>query len=116
MLVDQLKLKRTNLERPLGWGVQLVVQGSISKVNSFVNMNQNIKGSLQFDIANLNDYNMILGTPWMYQHQACITSPNPVRIVIGSDLPLPILTGTDTKFLLRATSLSSEDEMLRACE
>ena len=106
-LVDQLKLKRMNLEKPLG--LQLAVQGSKSKINSVVNVNysyQDIKDSRQFDIANLNDYDMILGTPWMYQHQVCI-GLNPARIVIRSDVPLPILTGTDTKFLLAAASLSS---------
>ena len=36
-LVDQLKLKCTNFEKPLG--LQLAVQGSRSKINSFVNMN-----------------------------------------------------------------------------
>ena len=115
-LVDQLKLKRTNLEKPLG--LQLAVQGSKSKINSVVNVNysyQNIKDSRQFDIANLNDYDMILGTPWLYQHQVCI-GLNPARIVIGSDVPLPILSGTDTKFLLAAASLSVSDEVLRARE
>ena len=67
-VVDQLKLKCTILEKPLG--LQLAVQGSRSKINSCVNISysyQNIKDSRRFDVANLNDYDMILGTPWIYQ-------------------------------------------------
>jgi hypothetical protein len=108
--VDQLKLKRTELDKPLG--LQLAVQGSRSRINSCVNVDysyQNIKGSRRFDVANLNDYDIILGTPWMYQHQVCI-GMNPARIVIGSDKPLTIVSGTDTKYLLGAASLSSDDK------
>jgi hypothetical protein len=61
----------------------------------------------------LNDYDVILGTPWIYQHQVCI-GLNPARIVIGSDKPLPIAAGTDTKYLLSATSLSSIDDVMSA--
>ena len=53
-LVDQLKLKRTNLDKPLG--LQLAVQGSRSKINSSVEVEfsyQNIKTLRRFDVANL---------------------------------------------------------------
>ena len=104
MVVDQLKLKCTILDKPLG--LQLAVQESRSKITATVNVNysyQNLKNVRRFDIANLNDYDMILGTPWMYQHQVCI-GLNPARIVIGGDEPLPILSGTDTKYLLGSSS------------
>ena len=113
-VVDQLKIKRTNFDKPLG--LQLAVQGSRSKINSFVNVDysyQNIKNSRQFDVANLNDYDVILGTPWIYQHQVCI-GLNPARILIGSDEPVPIVSGADTKFLLGATSFPSNDEVMNA--
>ena len=119
-VVDQLKLKRTVLDKPLG--LQLAVQGSRSKITASVDVNysyQHIKNVRRFDIANLNDYDMILGTPWMYQHQVCI-GLNPARIVIGSDEPLPILSGTDTKYLLGSSSfvadigISDAQELLMA--
>ena len=94
-VADQLNLKRTVFDKALG--LQLAVQGSRSKINSFVEVNysyQNIKDSRRFDVVNLNDYDVILGTPWLYQHQVCI-GLNPARIVIGSDKPLPIASGTD---------------------
>jgi len=115
-VIDQLKLKRTVLDKPLG--LQLAVQGSRSKINSFVNMNysyQNITDSRRFDVANLNDYDVILGTPWIYQHQVCI-GLNPARIFIGSDEPLSIKAGTDTKYLLGAAAFAFDDEMINARE
>ena len=115
-VVDQMKLKRTLLEKPLG--LQLAVQGSRSKINASVTISysyQNISDIRQFDVANLNDYDVILGTPWIYQHQVCI-GLNPARIVIGSNLPLPITSGTDTKFLLGVAVLSDDPSINKACE
>jgi hypothetical protein len=112
--VDQLKLKRTILDKPLG--LQLAVQGSRSKINSFIDVNytyQEINDCRRFDIANLNDYDVILGTPWLYQHQVCI-GLNPARIVIGSNEPLPIMSGVDTKYLLGSASLYASDEVKNA--
>ena len=110
-LVDQLKLKRTNFEKPLG--LQLAVQGSRSKINSFVNVNysyQDIDDSRRFDVANLNDYDVILGTPWIWQHKVCV-GLNPPRIMIGSDTPIPIVAGPDTKYLLGAAALTVDDNL-----
>ena len=64
-------------------------------------------------MINLNDYDIILGTPWIYQHQVCI-GLNPARIVVGSDEPLPITFGTDTRFLLSATLLDTDVEVAPA--
>jgi hypothetical protein len=111
-LVDQLKLKRTILEKPLG--LQLAVQGSRSKINALVEISysyQDIKESRRFDVANLNDYDIILGTPWIYQHSVCI-GLNPARIVIGSNKPLPITSGTDTKYLLGTATLTADENIL----
>lgn len=112
-VVDQLKLKCVVLEKPLG--LQLAVQGSRSKINSFITVNcsyQNIRDLQWFDVANINDYDAILGTPWIYQHKVCI-GLNPARIVIGSDVPLPITSGTDTKYLLGAASFSDDKPKAR---
>ena len=110
-LVDQLKLKRMNFEKPLG--LQLAVQGSRSKINSFVNMSysyQEIEDSRRFDVANLNDYDVILGTPWIWQHKVCV-GLNPPRILIGSNDPMPIIAGLDTKHLLGAAALSIDNDL-----
>ena len=43
----------------------------------------------------------------MYQHQVCIGF-NPARVVIGSDEPLPLRAGEDTKLLRAAMSIEDE--------
>ncbi|KAF8800004.1 hypothetical protein BYT27DRAFT_7048075, partial [Phlegmacium glaucopus] len=89
-VVDQLKIKKNVLSKPIG--LQLAVQGSRSKINSTVNVDlayQSINSARRFNVVNLKDYDAILGTPWIYQHQVCI-GLNPARIMIGSDEPLPI--------------------------
>ena len=99
-LVDQLKVNRHVFEKSIG--LQLAVQGSRSKINAMVFVQltyQGVNESRQLDVINLNDYDVILGTPWIYQHQVCI-GLNPARIVIGSDIALPIAADKDVKPLL----------------
>jgi len=114
--VDQLNLKRAVLEKAIE--LQLAVQGSRSKINSTVtacSTYQGIDESCQFDVVNLNDYDVILGTPWMYQHQVCI-GLNPARIIVGSDNTVPIAVGNNTKYLLGAVAPSIEDSIVNARE
>ena len=70
----------------------MVVQGSRSKVNAIATAQlqyQEIKEDCTFDIINLNNYDIILGTPWMHQHQICIGF-NPAQIIIGSEIAQPL--------------------------
>ena len=62
-----------------------------------------------FDIINLNSYDLILVTPWMYQHQLCLGF-NPPRVIIGSDDALPVTEGMDTRLML--SSLSPGDHAI----
>ena len=101
-LADQLGVKKEVLDAPLA--LQLAVQGSRSKVNSVTTVKlqyQDINESRTFDIINLNSYDLILGTPWMHQHQVCVGF-NPARIVIGSDEAQPLKAGNDTKLMVHA--------------
>ncbi|EKM74136.1 hypothetical protein AGABI1DRAFT_95849, partial [Agaricus bisporus var. burnettii JB137-S8] len=69
-LVQQLELPKVELVKPLQ--VQMAVQGSRSKVNygTTVSMTyQGIKGKRYFDVMNLSNYDLILGTPFLYQHR-----------------------------------------------
>ena len=82
--------------------LQLAVQGSRSKVNSVATAQlqyQGINEKCTFDIINLNGYDLILGTPWMHQHQLCIGF-NPARVVISSDDAQPLKLGSDTKLMV----------------
>jgi hypothetical protein len=107
-LVDQLKLNRRLLEKPLT--VQLAILGSRTRVNSFTEawlQYQGIDEIRTFDIINVSSYDLILGTPWLWQHQVCLGF-NKARVVIGSDEPLPFTKGADTKLLVSA--LYGDDE------
>jgi hypothetical protein len=107
-LADQLSIKKEPLEFPLS--LQLAVQGSRSKVNSKASVKleyQEISEIRTFDIINLNSYDLILGTPWMFQHQVCLGF-NPARVVVGSDVALPIRSGIDTKLMTAGISLEEQ--------
>ena len=109
-MADQLAVKREPLETPLS--LQLAVQGSRSKVNARATVDlqyQTINETRTFDVVNLSNYDLILGTPWMYQHQVCIGF-NPARVVIGSDDALPVKSGMDTK--LMASSISIQEQAI----
>lgn len=69
-LADQLKLKQTELAKPIE--LHLAVQGSRSKVNYGTQSDfkyQNIRERRYFDIVNLSNYDVILGTPFLFQHK-----------------------------------------------
>ena len=106
-LADQLKLDKEELKLPLG--LQLAVQGSRSKINARTKANlqyQEIDEERQFDIVNLSYYDIILGTPWLYQHSTCIGF-NPACVLIGSDASLPIKGNAVASIASRAMDISS---------
>ena len=108
-LVDQLKAKAQNLDRPLD--LQLAVQGSRSKVNSTVSLHlkyQGIDEERTFYVINVSQYDLILGTPFLYQHQVCI-GLNPARVVVGSSDSKDIPAGTDTKPVLSGVDFDSPE-------
>ena len=89
-VVDQLELRREYYSKPLS--VQLAVHGSRSKINCGVRVNlqyQNIDCERRFDVANLDNYDAILGTPFLFQHKVAI-GINPSCVVVGSNAPVEI--------------------------
>ena len=99
-LADQLGIQKEPLSTPLA--LQLAVQGSRSKVNYVAIAQlqyQDIDEKRTFDVINLSSYDLILGMPWMHQHQVCIGF-NPARVVIGSDESRPLKVGSDTKLMV----------------
>jgi hypothetical protein len=109
-LADQLQVKKELLDTPLA--LQLAVQGSRSKVNAAATAQlqyQTINETRTFDIINLNSYDLILGTPWMHQHQICIGF-NPARVIIGSDESQPLKMGSDTKLMV--SMLAPDDQSI----
>jgi hypothetical protein len=107
-LADQLKLAKVELTKPLA--LQLAVQGSRSKVNWGIEAElqyQRIDGKRYFDVANLSNYDLILGTLWLFQHRITM-GLNPACVIVGSDIPLPIRGDDVTKIASRAVEVLEE--------
>lgn len=89
-LADQLKVPLEVLAKPLG--VQMAAVGSRSMVFATTTVDfeyQSVKSKRRFDIMNLDNYDMILGTPFIYQHKV-VLGLNPTQVGIGSPVALPI--------------------------
>lgn len=89
-LVHQLRLKTFELAKPLP--LQLAVQGSRAKINLGCKAPisyQSVKEQRYFDVINLLNYDLILGTPFLFQHRVTM-GLNPSTVVIGSSEALPI--------------------------
>ena len=66
---DQISIRKIVLAKPLP--IQLTVQGSRLKVNYCTNIRiqyGEINSIQHFDIMNLDNYNIILGTLFLFQH------------------------------------------------
>ncbi|KAG2034497.1 hypothetical protein BDR03DRAFT_984357 [Suillus americanus] len=88
--LEQIRCKLKVLEKPLT--IQLAVQGSRSKVNYGTQVRfqyQDADYSRYFDIINLQNYDLILGTPFLYQHSMTVGF-NSSRVMLGSMDPLPL--------------------------
>lgn len=104
-LVEQLGLRKIQLQNPLA--VQLAVQGSRSKINHGCRAKityQSIAEERYFNVINLSNYDLILGTPWLYQHQ--VTSGiKPINVSVGSSSSQPMKGAGVSTLSSRAMSL-----------
>ncbi|KAG6806414.1 hypothetical protein H0H92_011434, partial [Tricholoma furcatifolium] len=105
-VVEQLKLKKEELEESVP--VQLAAPGSHTKVNYGAQLKfeyQGISCNKYMDVMNIHTYDVILGTPFIYQHKV-LCGLNPTRVIIGSNEPLPMKEGTEVaKLSSRAVEL-----------
>jgi len=89
-VAQQLGLKRKELTVPLP--LQMACQGFRSKINFGVTAQfeyQTINCEQYFDIANLHGHDVILGTPFIFQH-SILSGLNLTWVIIGSAEPLPM--------------------------
>ncbi|KAG8699915.1 hypothetical protein FRC08_005038 [Ceratobasidium sp. 394] len=89
-VVDQLKLKHEVLAKPIG--LQMAVTGSRSSITRSVTARlgfQGIDEDRRFDVINIDNYDLILGTPFLYQYEV-IVSFNPPTVSVGSRRAQPI--------------------------
>ncbi|KAI9070208.1 hypothetical protein FKP32DRAFT_1541229, partial [Trametes sanguinea] len=86
----QLHIKVFELAKPRP--VHLAVQGSRAEINfgcRTVLEYERIRTDRYFDVVSLLNYNLILGTPFLYQHRITL-SFNPLGVAIGSSSALPV--------------------------
>ena len=79
---------------------------------------QSIKESRYFDIINLLNYDLILGTPFIYQHRV-VMGLNPTTLVVGTSESEPIEGKRVRKIASRATEVYEdrlEDVRRHLCE
>jgi hypothetical protein len=98
-LAEQLKVEKRSLEAQLT--VQLAAQGSKTKINYSAEAElayAKIRSRRKFDVMNIDGYDLILGTPFIWQHKILV-GLNPSRVVVGSDTPIPIQSGDDVGVL-----------------
>ena len=72
--------------------VQLAIQGSHAKINFGCHAQlkyQHIQSERYFDVINLLNYDLILGTLFLFQHKVML-GLNLTTLIIGSDSALPI--------------------------
>ncbi|KZP07979.1 hypothetical protein FIBSPDRAFT_686318, partial [Athelia psychrophila] len=89
-ICDQLRVHKENLEKSIP--LQLACAGSSSKIHARATANleyQGINEERVFDVCNLESYDLILGTPFMFQHQLLL-GLNPTQVVVNSVESLPI--------------------------
>ena len=89
-VADQLNIRKEYYTKPLT--VQLAVHGSRSKINCGARVNfqyQSINCERRFDVANLDNYDAILGTPFLFQHKVAV-GVNPSCVVVGSSIPVEL--------------------------
>ncbi|KAI0731440.1 hypothetical protein C8Q76DRAFT_793505 [Earliella scabrosa] len=89
-LAHQLGIPTVELAKPML--VHLAAQGSRVNVSSGCKAQlayQNIKESRYFDIMNLLNYDLILGTPFLFQHRVTL-GLNPTAVMVGSAISVPI--------------------------
>ncbi|KZT19656.1 hypothetical protein NEOLEDRAFT_1077420, partial [Neolentinus lepideus HHB14362 ss-1] len=108
---------------PLAWAlpVQLAVMGSRSKINYCATARFQFEGidcEKWFDIINVDDYDIILGTPFLFQHRV-LMGLNPPSVLIGSPTPLPIVGANISHIPSMAASLVESEldklhQMLRS--
>jgi hypothetical protein len=92
--------------------VQLAVQGSHSHVNFGAVAPFEYQGICEeqyFDVINLSNYNLILGTPFLFQHKVTF-GVNPPRIVVGS-APLLEMRGDGVTTLASCSMSLYEDNL-----
>ncbi|KZP15333.1 hypothetical protein FIBSPDRAFT_715289, partial [Athelia psychrophila] len=113
-ICDQLRVHKENLKEAIP--LQLACSGSSSKIHARATANlvyQEINEERVFDVCNLESYDLILGTPFMFQHQILL-GLNPTQVVVNSADSLPIRGVQTVRLEANATGIATDIEYMRA--
>ncbi|QRV92250.1 Transposon Ty3-I Gag-Pol polyprotein [Ceratobasidium sp. AG-Ba] len=89
-VVDQLKIKTETLAKPIGLSMAVTGSRSLIKHSATVNLQyQGIDEDYRLDVANLDKYDLILGTAFMQRHSVMV-SFNPHSVLVRSKVALPL--------------------------
>ncbi|KAJ3572854.1 hypothetical protein NP233_g2799 [Leucocoprinus birnbaumii] len=107
-LAAQLSVRKVELTNPVN--VNMAVQGSCTKVNYGTRVKltyQEINEERYFDIMNLSNYDLILGTPFLFQHKVnvCLEPPTVIK---GSKESLPLAGNRVAKLASRVAAVFHE--------
>ncbi|KZS86389.1 hypothetical protein SISNIDRAFT_476478 [Sistotremastrum niveocremeum HHB9708] len=89
-LADLLRLELDAFSQPVPVG--MAVSGSRAVINFSAEVDFKCLGiseKRRFDVANIDQYDLILGTPFLYQHKITFGF-NPFEISVGSVISLPL--------------------------
>ncbi|KAG8720806.1 hypothetical protein FRC09_008934 [Ceratobasidium sp. 395] len=103
--VDQLKIKTEILAKPIGLAMAVAGSRGVIKHSATVNIKyQNIDNTYRLDVANLDRYDLILGTTFMYRHSIMLGF-NPESVLVRSAKLLPLNGPTICTISSNATEL-----------
>ena len=104
-VADQLKLNRVRLQTPIT--CQLAASGSRTQIQYYTYVEveyQNVRETRRFDIMNIDGFDCVLGTPFLFQH-GIVMGFNPYRVLVTHEKSVPI-KGPDVRTL---SSISAYD-------
>ncbi|KAJ3558319.1 hypothetical protein NP233_g11531 [Leucocoprinus birnbaumii] len=109
-IAQQLNVPKFELAKVIP--VQMACQGSRSNINYRTKVQftyQKLNYQREFDVMNLANYDIVLGTPFLYQHKVSICM-EPPAVVIGSESPIPLKGPRIAKMSSRAMT-TYEDKL-----
>lgn len=110
-LAEQRRLNKVEFSKPIP--LELAAQGSRSKVIYGVKVSfqyQGIDCLKYFDLMNLARYDVVLGTPFLFQHKV-LAGLNQSKVVIGKNEQLPIMEGANVAVLSSHAMDMLEDQV-----
>ncbi|KZP03157.1 hypothetical protein FIBSPDRAFT_909454 [Athelia psychrophila] len=111
-ICDQLQVQKEDLKEAIPR--QLTCSGSSSKIHTRATANlvyQDINEEHVFDMCNLESYDLILGTPFMFQHKILL-GLNPTQVVVNLADSLPIRGVQTVRLEANTTGIAASTECM----